>query len=246
MTGPARRGAADIDTTTLSTAGLLATVAVVAGAALGAFATTWTTDLLLRRVAWADDLPPLVWRVDRSFFGARVCGAAALAGICAASLAPAAAGAASLFGWAMLALAWIDLRKGVLPDLATGATAIAGLGWALTATEPAAAVATAVAGGLLGFGILASVAALYRRVRGVEGLGGGDARLLGAIGVWVGWQGIATVLLGAALLALALAGALRLAGRGPGAGDAVPFGPFLCAAAFATLMLRLVSGEGGG
>ena len=246
MTGLRRRGAADIDTGSIPIAGSLAAAATIAGTALGALATTWMTDMVLRRVAWADDLPPLAWRVERSFFAARVCGAALIGLVCASSLPPLEAAATSVFGWAMLALAWIDLRKGVLPDVATGVTAVAGLGWALASGDFVAAVAMALAGGSLGFVILAAVAALYRRARGVDGLGGGDARLLGAIGIWVGWQGIAPVLLGAALLGLALAGALRLAGRGPGGGDAVPFGPFLCICAWLVLIWRMASGEGVG
>ena len=64
---------------------------------------------------------------------------------------------------------------------------------------------------------------VYRRLRGREGMGLGDAKLLGAAGAWVGWQGLAGVLLIAAVTGLATAVVLRRTSLS----DALPFGPFL-------------------
>ena len=71
------------------------------------------------------------------------------------------------------------------------------------------------------------LAQVYRRVRGREGLGGGDPLLLGAGGAWVGWIGLPSVLLWAAAAALSLVAA-RFIMRRPMAGtDRLPFGVFL-------------------
>jgi leader peptidase (prepilin peptidase)/N-methyltransferase len=81
--------------------------------------------------------------------------------------------------------------------------------------------------GLVGFALIAW---LYRRLRGREGLGLGDAKLLGAGGAWLGWQALPSVVaLGAAIaLALALAGAT--AGGKLSATTRIAFGPYLALA----------------
>lgn len=200
------------------------------------------TDLLLRRLGWADALPPLALRVEQTLRLPRFLAALAIGLVSALALPAAAACAAAALGWAMLTLSWIDLRKGVLPHGATVVTAVAGLAWATAGGAEAAR--DALAGGALGFGVLAAMAALHRRLRGVDGLGGGDASLLGAIGCWVGWAEVATVLFGAACLALAMVMALRVAGRRLARGDAVPFGPFLCAAGWLAFLRLAALGEG--
>jgi leader peptidase (prepilin peptidase)/N-methyltransferase len=82
-------------------------------------------------------------------------------------------------------------------------------------------------GAAAGFAVFAGIAAIYRRLRGREGLGLGDAKLLAALGAWVGWQGLPTIVLYAALAGLlwAIAGALR--GAPLHARHRIPFGPFL-------------------
>src|SRR3546814_13519523 len=55
----------------------------------------------------------------------------------------------------------------------------------------------------MGFLIRWLVAMVYKRLRGWEGLGGGDPKLLAAIGAWLGWQQLPIVLLGAGLSGLA-------------------------------------------
>jgi len=83
---------------------------------------------------------------------------------------------------------------------------------------------------------LAAIAALYRRLRGREGLGGGDAKLLAASGAWLGAAALPQVILLAAVSALAAAACLRLTGIRLGIHSALPFGPFL---ALATWILWL-------
>jgi leader peptidase (prepilin peptidase)/N-methyltransferase len=81
-----------------------------------------------------------------------------------------------------------------------------------------------------------AIAALYHALRGREGLGGGDAKLLAASGAWLGAAVLPEVILFAALSALTAAACLRLAGLRLGIHSALPFGPFL---ALATWVLWL-------
>ena len=72
----------------------------------------------------------------------------------------------------------------------------------------------------------------YRRLRRREGLGGGDPKLLGAIGLWIGWQPLAALLLFAALTGLAIASVMHLRGKPMTATGRMPLGALLAAAAW--------------
>jgi leader peptidase (prepilin peptidase)/N-methyltransferase len=130
-----------------------------------------------------------------------------------------------LFGWWLLALGWIDLRHWVLPDSLTLPLIAAGL-LAAALFDRSALFDRALAAAF-GYLVLRMIAAAYRAVRGQEGLGRGDAKLLGAGGAWVGVSAVPQVILAAALIALVAVGALRLFGIRLHAHSAVPFGPFL-------------------
>ena len=102
-------------------------------------------------------------------------------------------------GWWLLALGWIDWRRLILPDALT--LPLIALGLAATYLAPDE-LWDRVAGAAAGFLGLWAIAWLYRRLRGREGLGLGDAKLFAASGAWVGVGGLASVLAGAALGAL--------------------------------------------
>jgi leader peptidase (prepilin peptidase)/N-methyltransferase len=185
----------------------------------------------------ARDLIPLVSYLARR--GRCRCGRAALSrfhpGIELAALAVALSAAlvlsgwllwASLgLGWTLLTLAAIDWREFVLPDILTLPLILSGLAlaWAI---DPALLWGHAL-GALAGFASLALIAGVYRRVRGREGLGLGDAKLLAAAGAWLGWQGLPSVLLIAAVSALALALATALGGGKLAWTSRIAFGPHL-------------------
>lgn len=141
----------------------------------------------------------------------------------------------ALLGWWLLALGWIDWRRFVLPDTLTLPLAAFGLAaaWAWAPGE----LADRAAGAACGFLALWGAARLYRRLRGRDGLGLGDAKLFAAAGAWVGASGLPSVLAGAALAALAAAAALRSAGRPLERHAMLPFGPFLAAATWLVWLL---------
>jgi leader peptidase (prepilin peptidase) / N-methyltransferase len=140
-----------------------------------------------------------------------------------------------LLGWWLLALAWIDLERWVLPDVLTLPLIVMGL-LAAALFDPGDLLDRTL-GVLLGYLALRAVAVIYRRLRGRDGLGGGDPKLLAAAGAWVGASALPQVILAAALLALVTAGALRLIGIRLHARSALPFGPFLALAAWALWLM---------
>jgi leader peptidase (prepilin peptidase) / N-methyltransferase len=139
-----------------------------------------------------------------------------------------------MLGWWLLALGWIDLQRWLLPDALTLPLVVAGLAAAAFDLDGLTDRAFGAAAGYLG---LRAVAFLYRAMRGREGLGQGDAKLLAAAGAWVGVRGLPQVVLLAALAGLCAAACLRLAGVRLGAQSALPFGPFL---AFAIWLVWLM------
>jgi leader peptidase (prepilin peptidase)/N-methyltransferase len=68
---------------------------------------------------------------------------------------------------------------------------------------------------------------LYFAFRGIQGLGLGDVKFLGAAGIWVGVAGIPMLLLVATITALTCVGAVQLSGRALTAQTSMSFGPFL-------------------
>lgn len=143
-----------------------------------------------------------------------------------------------LLGWPLLALAWIDLRYWLLPDVLTLPLLLTGLIVA-AALNPEDLVDRAAAA-ILGYIALRLVSVLYRRLRHREGLGEGDAKLLGAAGAWLGVAALPQVVVLSALAALSAAGALTLAGVRLRAYSALPFGPFLAAAIWTLWLFRAV------
>jgi leader peptidase (prepilin peptidase)/N-methyltransferase len=63
-------------------------------------------------------------------------------------------------------------------------------------------------------------------------MGGGDPKLFGAIGLWLGWQMLPAVLLIASMVGLGVVLAAHLKGRGMAADTALPFGALLAIAAY--------------
>ena len=186
-----------------------------------------------------DMIPLLTWLVRRGrcgcgkirldpFYPAIELAALAVAASAALVLSGWLLWASLALGWTLLALAAIDLRHYLLPDLLTLPLIPAGLGLAYL-IEPGKLPDHAVgaAAGLVGFALIAW---LYRRLRHREGLGLGDAKLLGAGGAWLGWQALPSVVALAAVVALAVALAGALAGGKLGATTRIAFGPYLALA----------------
>lgn len=142
-----------------------------------------------------------------------------------------------LLALASLLLAWIDLRRGIIPDWLNAAIAVLGLARIVILEDWVLALSTAAEGILTG-AIVWLLRWLYFRLRQRQGLGLGDVKLLAASAIWVGIAGIPMLLLVASLTALVAAGFLHLAGEKMTRQTALPFGPFLALGLLATLALQ--------
>jgi len=103
-------------------------------------------------------------------------------------------------GWVLLALAVIDWRNFILPDMLTFPLMAGGIGVIsfLNPDQIMVHLAAMVAAIL----ILGGLAYFYKRIRHKEGLGRGDVKLFAAAGAWVGPEGLGTVLLISTFFAL--------------------------------------------
>jgi len=169
--------------------------------------------------------------------------------------ATAAAAVAFIFTAALLLITFVDLDHLFIPD----EVSLPGIGVGIAAAFLPGGITPldAVAGTLLGGGILWAVAWSYERLTGLEGMGFGDVKLLAMIGAFLGWQAIPAVLVIASLTG-SFAGMARIfsgLGRrrmrrvlrrfGPGAllpfvrrtarRTEIPFGPFLALGAVVAL-----------
>jgi len=124
----------------------------------------------------------------------------------------------------LLIIALIDLDTGYIPDILS-LPGIA-LGFAFSFFTPRLSWWDSLLGIILGGGIFYLIAEGYALVRRKEGLGGGDIKLLGMIGAFIGWQGVAFTILVSSVSGTIIA--LPLMWRsGKGIGSALPYGPFL-------------------
>jgi leader peptidase (prepilin peptidase) / N-methyltransferase len=170
---------------------------------------------------------PLGW-----FYPAIEIGALILALWAAAVTSGAALVASCVFGWTLLALAVVDWRHYLLPDPLVLLLLTTGFG-AAWFVDPES-LADHASGAAVGFASIAALAFCYRRLRGRDGLGFGDAKLVSALGAWLSWEGLPSVVLLAAMLGLLLASARTLAGANLSWSDRLPFGSFLAAAGWLT------------
>lgn len=157
--------------------------------------------------------------------------AAMVAAVSFLVLAPLPALVSCLLGWTMLAIAVVDARAFIVPDVLSLPAIPAGLLAAPllnAASAPSEAVLEHVGAAILGAAILYAIRQLYFVLRGREGLGLGDVKLAGVAGAWTGLAGFGHVLLIACALAIGAVLLAHVRDRRALSGTAkVAFGVFL-------------------
>ncbi|MCR5881087.1 A24 family peptidase [Phenylobacterium sp. J367] len=128
----------------------------------------------------------------------------------------------ALLAWQLLLLAALDAEHFWLPRLLTGPLIASGL--LVSAARGMETLIAAAIGAVAGFAALSLLAWAYRRLRGREGLGGGDAWLLAGGGAWIGWMALPGALIYAAAGGLLAVGVAAALGRRPKATQPLPFG----------------------
>jgi|SRR5215475_10232025 len=137
----------------------------------------------------------------------------------------------------LIVISFIDLDARIVPDIISLPGIVVGLVFSTVGyfffregfgivPSPLSSLIGILAGG----GFLLATAWLYEKFTGVEGMGGGDIKLLAMIGAFLGWPSIPITLFIASLLGSAVGlGCMLLTGAGRRL--ALPFAPFLCSGA---------------
>jgi leader peptidase (prepilin peptidase)/N-methyltransferase len=141
--------------------------------------------------------------------------------------------AAMLLTWALVTLTMIDFDHQLLPDDIT--LPFLWLGLLLSLQGVFVNTPTALIGAAAGYLSLWSVYHVFRLLTGKEGMGYGDFKLLALLGAWLGWQMLPLVILLSSLVG-AVVGITLIALRGHDRNIPIPFGPYLAAAGWLTLL----------
>ena len=137
------------------------------------------------------------------------------------------------FTWALIALFLIDFDHQILPDSITLPLLWTGL--LLSLFNLFIDSHNSIVGAIAGYLALWTIFHAFKLLTGKEGMGYGDFKLLAAIGAWVGWQSLPVVILFSSVVGAAIGISLMLF-KGRDHSQPMPFGPFLAAAGWMTLL----------
>ena len=132
-----------------------------------------------------------------------------------------------LFACALIVLFVTDLQHKILPNVITVPGIV--VGFVLSLFLPPG-WRDSLIGIAIGGGTLFAIAEAYYRLRGLEGLGMGDVKLLGMIGAFLGWKLVLLTLVFASF-AGSIAGVILIASGRGSMKYALPFGTYLAVAA---------------
>ncbi len=141
--------------------------------------------------------------------------------------------AALILSWSLIAASGIDISHKLLPDSIT--LPLLWLGLLLALFGLFVELDDAVTGAMAGYLSLWSIFMLFKLVTGKEGMGHGDFKLLAAFGAWLGWKPLLIVVLTSSLVG-AVVGITMILLKRSDRGTQIPFGPYLAAAGWLTLL----------
>ena len=136
---------------------------------------------------------------------------------------------------ALVYLAYIDWRTFRLPNAITLPLIFLGIALNCASDLRLTTPTSAFIGALLGYVSLWALNASYRLLKNRNGIGMGDAKLLAALGAWMGWGALPSILLMASVTGV-MGGIIWLKWRGHQLQQAFPFGPFLAIAGIIELL----------
>jgi leader peptidase (prepilin peptidase)/N-methyltransferase len=137
------------------------------------------------------------------------------------------------FAWSLIAMTFIDADTQLLPDDLTLPLLWVGLLVNLDGTF--VPLRDAVIGAAAGYLVLWAIYWLFKLATGKEGMGYGDFKLLAALGAWLGWTMLPTIVLLSSLVG-ALVGISLIVFTKHGRDKPIPFGPYLAAAGMIALL----------
>ncbi|MGI2261412.1 prepilin peptidase [Shewanella sp. GXUN23E] len=139
----------------------------------------------------------------------------------------------SLLTFVLIALTFIDLDEMLLPDQLT--LPLLWLGLIANLFGVFTDLQSALIGAVAGYLSLWSVFWLFKLLTGKEGMGYGDFKLMAVFGAWLGWQFLPVIILMSSLVG-AVVGVFMILARRLTKDKPIPFGPYIAAAGWLTLI----------
>jgi len=138
-----------------------------------------------------------------------------------------------LFTIMLLWLSVIDFHTQCLPDYLT--LSLLWLGLLINTQALFVPLNEAVIGAALGYVILRCIAGVFFRVTKKIGMGGGDFKLLAALGAWVGWAPLPQIVAIASLCGIVTFILLKIVSNKTQKNTRIAFGPFLALSGWISL-----------
>ncbi|MFS2006761.1 prepilin peptidase [Duganella sp. CT11-25] len=140
---------------------------------------------------------------------------------------------ALFFLYSLIAMTFIDFDTQLLPDDLTYPLLWGGLLMNVNGTF--VPLQDAVIGAAIGYLALWSIYWLFKLATGKEGMGYGDFKLLAALGAWMGWTMLPTIILLSSVVGAVVGIALMVFAK-HGRNTPIPFGPYLAAAGLIAML----------
>jgi leader peptidase (prepilin peptidase)/N-methyltransferase len=141
-----------------------------------------------------------------------------------------------LFSAALVAIAFIDLHHKIIPDTLSIPVLI--IGFAATFSKYGLIPWTESLVGIIGGGgFFYVVATAFEKIRGRQGMGGGDVKMLAMIGAWAGWRALPLIILLSSFAGILIGGGSLILAR-KGMRTRIPYGPFLALGALVWLFFN--------
>lgn len=142
------------------------------------------------------------------------------------------------FFWTLIVLTFIDLEFRIIPDrFSLGNWAVALAIVIFNWLKFDAPLTESIVGGVLGFGFFFLIGFAYEKIKGFEGLGFGDVKMMGWLGTWLGALGLPLLVLTASITGLIVGVVVMIKEKG-NLKTAIPFGPFLAIGAIVVWLLK--------
>jgi leader peptidase (prepilin peptidase)/N-methyltransferase len=135
----------------------------------------------------------------------------------------------------LLYLAYVDLRTFRLPNSITFPLIVLGLIFNFFSTARLTNFSDAAIGAIVGYFFIWCLNGIYRRFKKHHAIGMGDAKLLAALGAWLGWSALINILFFASIGGI-IGGLIWLKIHQKSIRSAFPFGPFIAIAGIIELL----------
>jgi prepilin signal peptidase PulO-like enzyme (type II secretory pathway) len=139
---------------------------------------------------------------------------------------------ALLYIWLLIPMIFIDFEHQLLPDVLTLPLLVCGLG--VNYFNIFVSFQSALLGAVIGYASFWLIAFYFKKLRHKDGIGGGDIKLIAALGAWTGWQTLPYLVLASSSAALIIIGIMVLMKR-HAISQRFAYGPFLAIAGIAVL-----------